>query len=257
MRNSTHVARDRSIILRQIVVRGAHVFDPEIVAGLFEVEVHLFHARFSGVFEIDEHDSSDRARDLIHQSARFSEVDGFRKLPDLRDLDVGQFPVAVEGVEDPSDQNLERGGRGEPASGRHVRTDVRLKAADLITEIPYTLRDSQYKRFGSSVQGRIGIARIRHVKFERVMADGTDGNDSVSAFFRSRCHGQIHGGGENASSLMIRMVAAEFGPSVGGHGDSFGFSHMGCSYRSEWSLKDDRLVRAQTENVARGGVFIV
>ena len=24
---------------------------------------------------------------------------------------------------------------------------------------------------------------------------------------------------------------------------------MGCSYRSEWSLKDDRLVRAQTENV--------
>ena len=104
-----HFFRDRRVIRRQILVAATAVDDAQRVAGIREFIVELFDLRIILVLKIDGDDPADGAGHLVHQTAGLAEVDVFRILADLRDLDRRKPVFAVHMIDDIADKRFEGG----------------------------------------------------------------------------------------------------------------------------------------------------
>ena len=83
----------------------------EDVAGLTEVHGDLLNDRVFVVFKIDRQNTPYGARQLVHQSARFVEIDVLSVLSYLRDGDRIDTAFVVKRVENPAEKNFDAGGR--------------------------------------------------------------------------------------------------------------------------------------------------
>ena len=97
-RDRAHLTGDVGIIVRQVPMAGAGVYDAQGVAGAGKVIVYLVHHRGGGVGKVDGYRSAHRGTHLVHQAGRLAEIDVFGVLADFGDFNGVQCAVAAEVV---------------------------------------------------------------------------------------------------------------------------------------------------------------
>ena len=134
-RHRPHLPGDGGVVVRQVAVAGAGVYNAKGVAGLAEVVVHPLHDGVGGVVEVDGYRAPHRRAHLVHQAAGFAEVDVFRVLADLGDGDGVKFTIAAETVEHAAHQGLVGGGGGKPGAGQHSGGGIGVEAGQGIAQL--------------------------------------------------------------------------------------------------------------------------
>ena len=207
-RDLFHFCWNRRVFVRQVGMIRTGVDGAKRIARVCEVVIDLLHDRHFRVVEVDEHQTADARRHLIHEARRLAVIDVLRILSDLRDLNGRYFAVCKQTVQDSANQHLKRCRAGKPGTGQHRGLDLRVKARELV---PALLE----RRRHAANQCR---SRILFGFFDRevVQADldglvalriHTDDVRAVEGHLRRRLH--IDRRRDHAPMLMVGVVAAD------------------------------------------------
>ncbi len=210
-RHAAHFPRDGGVVRGQAGVAALRVDHAHPVPAAGKIERDLLRLRVSFLEKVQQRESPDGARGLVHQPARLAEILVFGIPADLRDGERGHLPAAEQAVHDGPHQHLERGGGRQPGAGQHLRPGVGAEPARPPAPPGESRADSADQRLRGVLLPRLflKVPRLDFVRREplRLHAD--------PAVLRARGDGhgvQVHPGREHAAALVVGVVPAHFRP---------------------------------------------
>ena len=100
----------------------------ERITTVRKIVVDLLDNRSFRVMEVDEHQTANARRHLIHQTGRLAVVHVLGVLPDLRDLNRRHGVVREQSVQNTANENFERRRAGEAGTRQHRGLHLCVKA---------------------------------------------------------------------------------------------------------------------------------
>ena len=170
-----------------------------------EIKRNACNIRTVAAGKIDLRDAAERARGLIHQSARLSEIVSLGALTDARERERVHAPFVIQRGEDRAGEYLKRCRGRKPASGGDERVDARAPAADAKASCGKSRRDAADER-----GGRAGLIFARREIIERYAHPAEAIGDDLHGVVR-RARGGSGGvqrdrGAEHDAELMVGVV---------------------------------------------------
>src|SRR5699024_2572549 len=98
------------------------------------------------VLEINRNRAADAAGGLIKQSAGFTEIDIFRVLANLCNLDRGESEIVELTVEDRTDDYFESRRRGQAASPQNIAGGIGIETGSLSAQLTDPSRNTTNQR---------------------------------------------------------------------------------------------------------------
>ena len=226
VRHCFHLAANGSVIVRQIRVVAAGIYNAQAVTGGSKVIIHLLDHRLLGAFKINGHKGAYGRSHLIQQTARLTKEYIFAVLCHLGNGYRVDTAIVVQIRSDGPQQHLKGCGGGQAGAAHHIAGGYRIVAADGIAQITKPRRHTAHhsRRMAKGICVGSQIRQICHI---HLVAGRLNPHHAVLVLGGNGNGVQVYGRRQHLAVIVVRVITADLRASGSGHQVHFPVSAKG------------------------------